>query len=155
MLKCLLILLNTRLRAAVLIIITVSNYLVVGDIFPGKDSERITLNDNQPFILKSFQYPAKFPDDTKYVYAIDASGLAIKSHKTLEPSSNIGLRRLFSVLRFSQRNFCSECVGQIEPYWMDAWDSELMCGMPRFQHHRLRMLVVKNEWIFCRIAILL
>ncbi|XP_055356676.1 uncharacterized protein LOC129601801 isoform X2 [Paramacrobiotus metropolitanus] len=128
MLKCLLILLNTRLRAAVLIIITVSNYLV---------------------------YPAKFPDDTKYVYAIDASGLAIKSHKTLEPSSNIGLRRLFSVLRFSQRNFCSECVGQIEPYWMDAWDSELMCGMPRFQHHRLRMLVVKNEWIFCRIAILL
>ncbi|XP_055355293.1 transmembrane protease serine 9-like isoform X2 [Paramacrobiotus metropolitanus] len=74
----LLVLFPTQSIAVVFVILSISQYLVVVDTIPDKVSERITLRDNQPYILQSLQYPAEFPAATKYVYAIDATGQAIK-----------------------------------------------------------------------------
>ncbi|XP_055354948.1 ovochymase-1-like [Paramacrobiotus metropolitanus] len=49
---------------------------------PTDFAEQITLNTDDPYVLKSYQYPATFPSNTKHTYQISAPGKGIRIRST-------------------------------------------------------------------------
>ncbi|XP_055354937.1 transmembrane protease serine 9-like [Paramacrobiotus metropolitanus] len=66
------------LAQVTVILLNLPGYSSLGDVMPTVISERITLDANQPYLLKSLQYPARYPPGTVYVYSISGAGQPIK-----------------------------------------------------------------------------
>ncbi|XP_055355294.1 probable threonine protease PRSS50 isoform X3 [Paramacrobiotus metropolitanus] len=136
----LLVLFPTQSIAVVFVILSISQYLVVVDTIPDKVSERITLRDNQPYILQSLQYPAEFPAATKYVYAIDATGQAIKiESKEFQFGS-----------REPDRTLLDGCLGER----LNIWDTKVpatplayACGGDRLDILSYSGLIIAPRWV--------
>ncbi|XP_055355288.1 uncharacterized protein LOC129600748 isoform X3 [Paramacrobiotus metropolitanus] len=101
------------------------HHAAIGNNIPDKVSDRITLNDDQPYILESLLYPAKFPTGTTYVYSIYASGGAIKMQSK---DFSFGVRK-------ANRTLLDGCLGER----INIWDTKFpatpiayACGEDRF-----------------------
>ncbi|XP_055355291.1 chymotrypsin-like elastase family member 2A isoform X2 [Paramacrobiotus metropolitanus] len=92
-------------------VVTVSPYLVISHTIPDRISERIQLKDDQPYILRSLHYPARFPIGTKYIYSIDSSGQPIK----------IQSKEFVFGIRWPNRTVLDGCLGER----LNVWDAKV------------------------------